>query len=154
VAWLMVVMAVVTLTIVVLRYGLDAPSIALQEAVVYLHATAFMLGIAYTLKHDEHVRVDIFYARRSVRGRAWTDLAGHLLLLIPVAATLCWLSLPYVRASWRILEGSSEVGGIPGIFLLKTLIPLMALLLLAQGLARILRAVQTIRSIGRGAPVE
>lgn len=150
----MVVMAAVTLTVVVLRYGLDAPSIALQEAVVYLHATAFMLGIAYTLKHDGHVRVDIFYARRSVRGRAWTDLAGHLLLLLPVTVTLCWLSLPYVGASWRILEGSSEVGGIPGIFLLKTLIPLMALLLLAQGLSRILRAVQTIRSLGRETPAE
>lgn len=148
----MVIMAAVTLSIVVLRYGLDAPSIALQEAVIYLHATAFMLGIAYTLKHDAHVRVDIFYARRSVRGRAWTDLSGHLLLLLPMSVTLFWTSLPYVGASWRILEASPEVGGIPGLFLLKTLIPLMALLLLAQGLSGVLGAIRAIRGDDQATP--
>lgn len=141
----MVIMAVITVTIVMLRYGLEAPSIPLQESVIYLHATAFMLGIGYTFKHDEHVRVDIFYSRRTVRGKGWTDLIGHLLLLLPVSVTVFWLSLPYVGASWRVLEASPEVGGIPGIFLLKTLIPTMAALLFAQGVGGILRAMARIR---------
>lgn len=141
----MVIMAVITVAIVMLRYGLEAPSIPLQESVIYLHATAFMLGIGYTFKHDEHVRVDIFYSRRSGRGKAWTDLVGHVLFLLPISVTIFWLSLPYVAASWRVLEASPEVGGIPGIFLLKTLIPTMAALLFAQGIGGILRAVSTLR---------
>ena len=114
---------------------------------MYLHAISFMLGIAYALKHDEHVRVDIFYSRLSARGQAWVNLSGHLLLLLPVALSFGYLSISYVSASWRILEGSSEVGGIPAIFLLKTLIPLFALTLLAQGLAEIARALITLRGV-------
>ena len=74
------------------------------------------------------------------------NLVGHCLLLAPMAISLFWLSLPYVAASWRTLEGSSEVGGIPAIFLLKTLIPVMCFLLLLQALAESARALKVIRS--------
>ena len=134
-------MGLATCVVVVLRYGFDTGAVALQESVLYLHAIAFMLGIAYTLKLDEHVRVDVLYSRLSPVGRARVDLAGHCLFLVPAALTIGITSLPYVAASWRILEGSAEVGGIPGLFVLKTLIPVMAFTLLLQGLAEIVRAV-------------
>lgn len=139
-------MGVITFAIVVLRYGFDLGAIAVQESVLYLHAAAFMLGIPYTLQKDQHVRVDVIYARLSPVGQAWVNLLGHCLLLAPMAITLFWLSLPYVAASWQILEGSTEVGGIPALFLLKTLIPIMCLLLLLQGLAESARALSVIRS--------
>ncbi|TNF83736.1 MAG: TRAP transporter small permease subunit [Gammaproteobacteria bacterium] len=139
-------MALITFAIVLFRYGLNLGAIAVQESVLYLHAIAFMLGIPYALKTDEHVRVDVVYSRLSTRPRAWVNLLGHCLFLLPVAASLLWLSLPYVGASWRVLEGSPEVGGIPGVFLLKTLIPVTSALLFLQGLAGIGRAVRAIRS--------
>ncbi|MFV2090932.1 MAG: TRAP transporter small permease subunit [Pseudomonadales bacterium] len=134
------------MAIVVLRYGFDLGAIALQESVLYMHATSFMLGIAYTLKHDEHVRIDIFYSRLSDNGKTFVNLSGHILFLLPCALTFGVLSLNYVSASWRILEGSPEIGGIPAVFLLKSLIPLMALTLIAQGLAEIGRAVLTLKA--------
>ena len=139
-------MALLTLAIVILRYGFNAGSILAQESVMYMHALVFMLGIPYALQTDEHVRVDVVYGRLSPVARARINLAGHCLLLMPVAATLLWLSLPYVGASWRILEGSPEVGGIPAVFVLKSLIPLASTLLLLQGLACAIAALRTIRT--------
>jgi TRAP-type mannitol/chloroaromatic compound transport system permease small subunit len=148
--WLTLVMAVVTFTVVVLRYALDVGIIALQESVTYLHATVVLLGIAYALKHDDHVRVDMLYSRLSERGRAWINLGGHCLFLVPVSLTILFGSRGYVASSWRVLEGSAEVSGIPALFLLKTLIPAFAILLLAQGAVEIHRALRTIRdSAGR-----
>jgi TRAP-type mannitol/chloroaromatic compound transport system permease small subunit len=143
-------MGVGTLTVVVLRYGFDIGAIVVQESVLYLHATSFMLGIAYALKDDAHVRVDILYSRLSPTGKARVNLAGHILFLLPCAVTIGALSLDYVAASWRVLEGSSEVGGIPAIFLLKSLIPVMALTLIAQGLAEIARSVLILKSPAAG----
>ncbi len=140
VAWLTLAMAVAVAAIVLLRYALAQNTIPLQEAVSYGHGLVLMLGIAYTLKENGHVRVDILYSVRSARWRALVDLCGHLLLLLPVAGLLLATSLPYALSAWRILEGSSEVGGLPGVFLLKTLIPLMAALLLLQGLSEIGKA--------------
>jgi len=130
---------------VVLRYALDQGAIVLQESVMYLHALTFMLGIPFALKEDAHVRVDLLYGRFGPRGRAVIDLLGHLLFLVPVALAILLYSRTYVANSWRIMEGSPEVGGLPGVFLLKTLIPLMALLLLAQGTAEILRNAMVLR---------
>lgn len=145
-AWLTLLMGLTTFTVVVLRYGFDTGAIALQELVIYLHASAFMLGIAYTLKQDAHVRVDVIYARLSPRGQAWVNVIGNCLFLLPCTLVFAGFSFSYVGASWQILEGSVEVGGIPGLFLLKTLIPLMALTLLAQGCVETARCVRTIRS--------
>ncbi len=142
-------MVAATLIIVVLRYAFSQGAIVLQEGVMYLHAVVFMLGIPYALKEDAHVRVDLLYSRLRPRGRALVDLVGHLLALLPVAAAMVIYSHGYVASSWRILEGSSEVGGIPGVFLLKTLIPLTALLLIVQGVGEIGRCLAQLRS-GRG----
>jgi TRAP-type mannitol/chloroaromatic compound transport system permease small subunit len=135
ISWLTLAMVIITFGVVVLRYVFESGSIALQESVTYLHAVVFMLCAAYTLKHDAHVRVDIFYQRASARTRAWVDLLGTLLLLLPVCAFILASSLDYVASSWSILEGSQESGGLDGVFLLKTTIPVMAGLLLLQGCA-------------------
>jgi TRAP-type mannitol/chloroaromatic compound transport system permease small subunit len=145
VAWLTLAMTLLTFAIVVLRYGLDVGFIALQESVVYLHAVVVLLGIAYTLGHDEHVRVDVLYNRLSETGRAWVNLVGHCLFLLPFGLTIIATSAEYVAASWRVLEGSPEVSGIPGLFLLKTLIPTMAVLVLLQGAVEIRRTIRTLR---------
>lgn len=139
IAWLALAMVLVTFLVVVLRYGFDSGSIALQESVTYMHATLFMLGAAYTLQRDGHVRVDIFYRRFSRRGRAWVDLLGTLVLLIPVAAFILASSWGYVAESWAVHEGSREAGGLPYVYLLKTLMVVMPLLLLLQGVIWVLR---------------
>lgn len=146
IAWLTLIMALVTAGVALLRYAFGLNAIVLQESVLYLHGLTLAFGIAYALRNGKHVRVDVFYARMRPRQRALVDLAGHLLLLFPVAALVFWSSLPYVAAAWRVLESSPEVGGIPAVFLLKTLIPILAVLLCLQGVAE---AVKRIRALKR-----
>ncbi len=150
VAWLTLAMVLVTLTVVVLRYGLGSGSIALQESVLYMHALVFLLGAGYTLKHDQHVRVDIFYQKMPPRRRAWVDLLGSLLLLLPVCALIFWLSLDFVSASWGMNQGrgeaSPEAGGLPYVYLLKTAIPVAATVLALQGVALAGRSWQRLKS--------
>jgi len=138
VAWLSLSMVAVTFLVVVLRYAFDLGWIAMQESVTYMHAALFMLGGAYTLQRDDHVRVDIFYQKLSRHGRAWVDLLGTLLLLVPLCLFFLWTGWGYVLESWGMREGSPEAGGIPGVYLLKTLMLLMPALMLIQGLAWIL----------------
>jgi len=138
-SWLSLFMVLVTFLVVVLRYVMDLGWIAMQESVTYMHATLFMLGAAYTLNRNGHVRVDIIYHKMSRRGRAWVDLLGTLLLLTPVCVFMAWIGWQYVTDSWGVMEGSREAGGIPAVYLLKALILLMPVLLLLQGLALMLR---------------
>jgi TRAP-type mannitol/chloroaromatic compound transport system permease small subunit len=148
VAWLVLAMMAVTVLVVVLRYGFDIGSIALQESIMYLHGMVFMLGIPYALRHDAHVRVDVLYGRFSPRTRDWIDLVGHLLFLLPLAVFIVWVSLDYTARAWRIREGSPEANGLDAVYLLKTLIPLLGGMLVLQGVAEILRVVG--RLTGRG----
>ena len=140
VAWLTLLMMAFTCGVVVLRYVFNVGSVVLQESVMYLHGCVFMLGIPYALKVGAHVRVDIFYAHMSPRGRHLVDLAGSLLFLLPFGVFVIWVSLDYVATSWRIHEQSPEVGGVPFVYLLKTLIPLMSFALLLQGTSEALKA--------------
>lgn len=144
--WLALLMVLVQFAIVVLRYVFGISSIALNESVLYMHATLFMLGAGYTLLVDEHVRVDIFQARASARGKAWIDTFGHVVLLIPSMLVLLYWSFPSVRNAWAIHEGAISVGGIPAVYLLKTLIPAFCLLLLVQSLACLLRNLLRLRA--------
>ncbi len=135
VSWLTLLMVLTTFVVVVLRYLFDSGWIALQESVIYLHSLVFMLAAAYTLNHDGHVRVDIFYQRFSIRQRAWVDCLGALFLLLPVSVFILCSSWHYVAESWAVLEGSRHSGGLPGLFLLKSLIVVMAVQLALQALA-------------------
>ncbi len=133
--WFVLIMVLTTVAVVVLRYALETGAIFLQESVMYLHGLFFMLALAFGIAQDTHVRVDILYNRMSSKRRNQVNLIGHCVFLLPMAALIFLASLPYVSASWRVLEGSAEVGGIPAVFLLKSLLPVTALLLWLQGLA-------------------
>ena len=140
--WLAVAMVLIQFAIVIGRFVFGVNSIAVQESVLYLHATLFMLAAGYTLQVDKHVRVDVFYAKASPERRRLIDLCGHLFLLMPAMLALIWWSWPSVRNAWKILEGPISVGGIKGVFLLKTLIPVFAGLILLQSLALVLRLLE------------
>ena len=137
--WLALGMAAATAFVVLLRYGFNIGSIAAQESVTYMHGALFMLGAAFTLKHGGHVRVDIFYRRFGPRTQAWINSLGAIVFLLPVCLFILGISWNYVTESWAIREVSPEPGGIPAVFLLKTLMLLLPFNLVLQGIAEILR---------------
>ena len=140
IAWLTLFMVLVTFVVVVLRYLFAVGWIWMQESITWMHAAVFMLGAAYTLGRDEHVRVDIFYRKMSPRSQALVGIAGAVLFLIPVCLFIGLSSLEYVANSWSVKETSREAGGLPYPFvpILKSLIPLTALLVILQAAANLL----------------
>jgi TRAP-type mannitol/chloroaromatic compound transport system permease small subunit len=138
--WCCLYLVVAEFAVVVMRYALGIGSITFQESALYAHAGLFMLAAAWTLQVDGHVRVDIFYAQARPRTRALIDLIGAVVFLLPFAGVLALLSVPYVGRSWSILERSREASGLPFVYLLKTLIPLFALLIGLQGVVQAARA--------------
>jgi TRAP-type mannitol/chloroaromatic compound transport system permease small subunit len=140
VAWVLLFVVVVQFALVIGRYALDFGSIRLSETVIYAHAAVFLLAAAWTLQAGGHVRVDVFYAQASSRTRALVDLIGALMLLLPFALVLLWLSIPYAANSWAILERSQESSGLPLVFVLKSFIPLFALLMALQGVSQAIKA--------------
>ncbi|MEL0064263.1 MAG: TRAP transporter small permease subunit [Gammaproteobacteria bacterium] len=141
VSWITLLMVIVTCAVVLARYVFGVGSIALQESVMYMHGIVFMLGIAFTLKEQGHVRVDVLHEKFSRRTRTLIDIAGTVLFLLPVSIFILLTSLDYVSFSWSLRESSAQPGGLPGVFLVKTLIPVMAALLALQGIAEILRGI-------------
>ena len=139
IAWFTLFIVFITFIVVVLRYVFDVGSIALQESTTYLHAFVFMLGAAYTLKHDAHVRVDIFYRKMSASKKAWVDLIGTLILLFPVCLFILYSGWDYVFSSWGLLEESGEAGGLAYVYILKSTLILMPILLMLQGAALVMK---------------
>lgn len=146
VAWLTLAMVLLTFVIVVLRYGFSLGWIWLQESVTYLHVMVFTVVAAWTLQQDGHVRVDIFYAKMSVKNRALVDLAGTLLFLVPFCVFVLIIAWPYIASSWKVLETSREAGGLPMVFLLKSLIMVLPALLLGQAFINVTDAWNTLRN--------
>ncbi|MCV6547212.1 MAG: TRAP transporter small permease subunit [Cohaesibacter sp.] len=147
--WFALLMVLLQFGVVLLRYVFGFSSIALNESVLYLHAALFMLGAGYTLLIDDHVRVDIFYSGLTRQGKAKIDAFGHSLLLLPSMLALLYWSWPSVRNSWAIWEGPLSVGGIPALWLMKSLIPAFCLLLIIQSLACLLRQILVFVSMKR-----
>jgi len=147
VSWLTLLMVLVTFVIVVMRYVLDTGLIWLQESLTWMHAAVFMLGAAYTLQQEEHVRVDIFYRKMSEQQRAWVNLLGVLVFIFPMCAFFVYESIDYVAASWSLREVSRNSGGLsyPAVPLLKSILVIMPVAVALQGLALLLRAAQVIR---------
>ena len=139
IAWLTLIMVLLTFIIVVMRYVFNTGSIAAQESVLYMHALVFLLGAAITLQKNEHVRVDIFYQKFSVRGKAFVNIFGILFLLLPVCGFITWSSWDYVVDSWAVKETSAEAGGLPWLYLLKTSILLMVALLSLQAISELIK---------------
>ena len=148
-AGLSVLLVLLIAGLVAARYLFNVGSIAAQEAVLWLHGGLFLLAFGYALRHGAHVRVDVFSQKFSPRTAAAVELAGIVLLLAPLCIFMLWISLDYVAASWAQREGSNSTG-LPGWYLVKTLIPVSAGLLLLQAFAQALRAVDRLRG-GEGA---
>ena len=146
VAWLALAIVLLQFVLVVARYLVGFGSIWLNESVLYGHATLFLMAAAWTLAAGGHVRVDVFYAEASPRRRAVIDLIGSLLLLLPFALLLLYLSLPFAARSWAVLERSQETSGLPFVYLLKTLVPVFAVLMALQGIAQAIRSVSVLRA--------
>jgi TRAP-type mannitol/chloroaromatic compound transport system permease small subunit len=146
-SWLTLFMVVVTFVVVVMRYVFDAGLIWVQESVVWMHAVVFMLGAAYTLRAEEHVRVDVFYRTMGTRRRAWVDLIGVLTMLLPLCVFLGWKSFDFVTQSWSIREASRESGGLPYPFvpMLKSVLLVMPLTVALQGISLALKSLKTLR---------
>jgi TRAP-type mannitol/chloroaromatic compound transport system permease small subunit len=151
VMWLALAMVLLQFAVVLMRYVFGYSSIFVNEGVLYLHAMIFMLGAGYTLLVQGHVRVDIFYATFSSRGKALIDIFGHLALLAPSLILLLYWSWPMVSRSWAILEGPISVGGIPASFILKSLVPAFCILLLIQGASALVRDLIRLREAPDGA---
>ena len=141
-------MVVLTAIIVVMRYVFDAGSIWMQELVIWMHAAVFMVGAAYTLLHEEHVRVDIFYRKMSPRGRALVDLLGVAIFLLPLCGFLAFKSYDFAAASWSIHEISREPGGLPypAIPAMKSIVILMPVAVALQGISLMLRSLAALRN--------
>ena len=146
-AWLTLLMVVATFVIVVLRYIFDTGVIWLQESITWMHAVVFMLGAAYTLQGDEHVRVDIFYRDMSERRKAVVDLFGVIVFIAPLCLFFIFEAADYVSASWSIREMSRDAGGLPfpSVPLLKTVLIIMPVAVLLQGISMALRSVAVLR---------
>jgi TRAP-type mannitol/chloroaromatic compound transport system permease small subunit len=144
-SWLALIVVLLQFALVVARYIFGLGSIWLTETVIYANAALFLLASAWTLAAGGHVRVDVFYAHAAPRRRALIDLIGSLLLLLPFALVLLWLSAPFAARSWAIMERSQESSGLPLVFLLKTLLPAFAMMLALQGVAQAIRAAAALR---------
>lgn len=136
VAWITLVMVLVQFVVVVMRYAFGIGSVGMQESIVYMHATVFLVAAAYTLLHDGHVRCDIFYVDATPKRQALVDIFGVCVFLLPMCVLVAWTAWPYVVSAWAVHEGSPEGSlGIPGVYLLKSVILVFAALVALQGLA-------------------
>lgn len=140
ISWLTLLLVFIVCSVVVLRYLLNIGSIAMQDSAMYLHSMVFLGASAYTLKHNGHVRVDVFYRNMSPKRQALVNSLGTVFLLIPVCLFIGVMSWDYVVRSWHIMEQSQDPGGLPFIYLLKSLLLVMVITLLLQGIAELLRS--------------
>lgn len=139
-SWLVLGCVLTCFLVVLLRYVWNTGFVWMQELYVWQHALVFMLGAGYTLLHERHVRVDVFYSKLSPRGQAWVNLGGTLIFLWPWLIIVTYYGWPFIKSSWQLLEASPQSGGLSGYFLLKTVIYVFCGLLWLQSLAGIFRS--------------
>jgi len=147
-SWFVAIMVLITCLVVIMRYGMDMGSVFLQDVVLYLHGSLFLLGAAFALKRGAHVRVDIFYRNFNESKKALVDLLGNVIFLQPVCWTILLYSWGYVEFSWRIMEVSPEPDGLPFVYLQKSLLIAVAVLLSLQSLSEILKSYLVIKHHG------
>lgn len=139
VSWLALMLTLVTVYDATARYVFHSGSVGIQELEWHIFALLFLLSAAYTYKHDAHVRVDIIYARLSVRGKAAVDVAGSIFFLFPFCLLIIYTSAGFVANSWAVGEISSDPGGLPARYILKAMITVGFSLLLLQGLSELIK---------------
>ena len=152
--WLVLLMVLLGAGATLLRYSSRSLGLTLNltpatEAQWYMFSVIFLLGAAYALRHDAHVRVDVLYERLGTRARGWIDLLGTLLFLVPFSLLMLWVSLPPVRASWQIRESSPDPGGLPR-WPIKALMLVSFGLLLLQAISQAVKQWEIVRT-GRAA---
>lgn len=140
-AWLAAAMVVVCFTVVVQRYFFNTTRLWMQDLYVWLSGAMFTAVAGFALFRGDHVRVDIFYRPASNKWKATADIVGVIFFLFPFMYVVINWGLPYVQRSWRLWEGSANIGGMPGLFVLKTFILVFAGLCLLQGIAMLARAI-------------
>jgi len=140
-SWFSLGIVLVCFAVVVLRYVFSISHVWMQDLYVWLNAMMFMGLAGYALFNNSHVRVDIFYRPASLRHKAWVDMFGSLFFIAPFVSILVYWSLPYVMRSWKWLEGSSNYGGMPGLYIIKSFIIIFAFVVALQGLAMFLRGI-------------
>jgi TRAP-type mannitol/chloroaromatic compound transport system permease small subunit len=146
VSWLTLGLVVLTCGDVLFRYSFSKTQAWVMELEWHLFALIFLFGAGYALKHDRHVRVDLFYSRFSEKNKALVDFVGTLILLVPWCIMLIWFSWDYAQTSWMIREGSPDPGGLPARYLIKFAIPLGIGLLLLQAFSKLLTSWQSLRA--------
>lgn len=154
IAWFALLMVIDQFVVVIMRYIFNVGLIPMQESIWYCHGILFMMGAGWTLMRDGHVRVDIFYREASPRRKAMVDLFGVVVLLLPLAYVAWDLSWPYVVDSWKVREGSTELTGLPIIYLYKTVILVMLVLLTLQAVALAIRSALLLAGIEKPHPAE
>ncbi len=147
-SWMTLMLVLVTMYDVIMRYIFKAGSIWIQESEWHLFAANFMLAASWTLLRNGHVRVDLFYVKFSTKTKAWVDLIGSILFLLPFCILIVYSSIPFVFDSWAIWEGSSDPGGLPARYILKSIIPLTFILLALQGISEIIKNAAVIKKRG------
>lgn len=147
VIWLVLVVTLISAGNALMRYGLNMSSNAWLEIQWYLFGLIFLLGAGYTLKHDGHVRIDVLYGRFSPRTRAWVDVCGGVLFLLPMSGLLVWLGLDFFWISFSQGEMSPDAGGLPR-WPVKLAVPLGFALLWLQGVAEVIKRVASLRGKG------
>jgi len=147
VAWVTLGLVLVVFVDVVMRYLFNKSYVFTQELEWHLFGFIFLIGAGYTLLHDGHVRVDIIYQRLGIKGRAWTNLLGVILFLIPGCLMVISTSWQFATNSFSMLEGSPDPGGIPFRFIIKGCIPVGFTLLLLQGFSLGLHSIMQIRGV-------
>lgn len=139
VSWLWLALMAIILLNVVLRYAFGEGRVELEEIQWHLYSTGFLAGLAFAYQADAHIRVDVLHERLSLRTRAWIELYGIVLLLMPFLAVVIIFSVPFVTASFTLGEVSQAPGGLPYRWLIKAALPLGFALLFAAAISRLSR---------------
>lgn len=154
VSWLTTLLVILFCYDVLMRYFFQSTSIAMVELEWHLFGLIFILGAAFAFKHDKHVRVDVFYARFSPKRKAWVNLIGTLVFLLPFCLVILNTSASFFMNAYQIRESSPDPGGLPARYLIKGSIFVGFALLFLQGLAEIIRSVQTLTTASQTAHAE
>ncbi len=144
VSWLSLLLVLIIVVDVFLRYAFALTSALSFELEWHVFAVIFMLGAAYALKQDRHVRVDVFYTRFGKKTKAWVNLIGVIVFLLPFTFIVFWESLDFVANSFAVRETSPDPGGLPARYLIKSAIPMGFLLLGLQGISVGMKSLKTI----------
>jgi TRAP-type mannitol/chloroaromatic compound transport system permease small subunit len=150
IAWLALGMVLIQVVVVIMRYVFGLSVLTMQESIWYMHSIVFLVAAGYTLLHNGHVRVDILYGNVGPIAKAKIDLFGVIFILLPLCVMIWWVSWPYVAAAWAVREGSVEVSGIQGVYLLKSCMLIFAGGLAIQGVSLAIKCWFTLAGIDGG----